>query len=109
MANVLVQVFGVVQATALTSTGATGTLAVGTAESTGEIIGTSVVNGVQFAATDVWIDTSPNQDIEAEVSHWYVIGGGADIILTIATNNMTAGAIEMYCFWRPLSSDGLVV
>jgi len=107
--DVLVQIFGVVQATALTSASNTGTLAIGTAEVTGGVIAASTVNGTQFAITDVWVDTTPANDIEAMSNNWYAIGGGANVIVTIATNNMTAGALEIYCLWRPLSSDALVV
>ena len=107
--DVLVQVFGVVQATALTSAGGTGTLSIGTAEVVAGIIAASTVNGTQFATTDVWVDSTPAHDIEAMSNNWYAIGGGANIIVTIATANITAGAMEMYCLWRPLSSNALVV
>jgi len=35
-----------------------------------------------------------------------VIVGGADIIETCGTANVTAGVITYYCLWLPLSSDG---
>lgn len=38
-----------------------------------------------------------------------IIGSGQDIIETIGTADVTAGAITIYCFWRPISTDGLVV
>lgn len=31
-----------------------------------------------------------------------------DVILTVGTANITAGAIQFYCLWNPLSSDGKV-
>lgn len=31
-----------------------------------------------------------------------------DVIQTIATNTVTAGRITFYCFWSPVSADGLV-
>ena len=107
--DVLVQVFGVVQGTALTSASSTGTLAIGTAEDVDAIIDESTVNGTQFAATDVWIDATPALDVEAMNLDWFAVGGGANIIVTIATNNITAGALEIYCLFRPLSSNGNVV
>ena len=33
---------------------------------------------------------------------------GADIIGTVGTANITAGVIDFYCAWYPLSSDGQV-
>jgi len=106
--DVMLQVFGVVQ-TAITSTSNTGTLSLGNTAAILGFIGTSTVDGSQFVAGDIWNDTTPATDIAVISSDITVIGGGADIILTIATNNMTAGAMEMYCLWRPLSSDALVV
>lgn len=38
-----------------------------------------------------------------------VVAHGADIIGTIGTADITAGVIDFYAFWRPLSSDGNVV
>jgi len=107
--DVLVQPFGIVQATALTSTGNNGILNIGTLNFSTGIIGNSAVNGTQFAANDVWVDTTPGTDLEAMSNNWYVIPNGNDILITITTANTTAGAMEMYCLWRPLSSDGLVV
>jgi len=39
----------------------------------------------------------------------FVIAGGQDAILTIATADLTAGDIDFYALWRPLSADGNVV
>ena len=107
--DVLVQVFGIVQAVALTSASSTGTLAIGTPEVVAGIIAASTVNGTQFAATDVWVDATPDVDLEPITDSWFGVGGGANIIVTIATNNITAGAMEIYCLWRPLSSNANVV
>jgi len=55
------------------------------------------------------VDATPALDVEAMSNNWYAVGGGANIIVTIATNNITAGAMEIYCLWRPLSSNGNVI
>jgi hypothetical protein len=34
----------------------------------------------------------------------YILNGN-DIILTVGTANITAGAIDFYCIWRPISQD----
>jgi hypothetical protein len=37
------------------------------------------------------------------------LGGGEDIIATVATNNLTAGVIDWYCEWYPISETGRIV
>lgn len=37
------------------------------------------------------------------------IASGLDIIQTVGTANITAGVIDYYCFWRPLSDNGNLV
>lgn len=39
----------------------------------------------------------------------FVVGNSQDIIMTIGSTAVTAGRIDWYCLWRPLSSDGSVV
>lgn len=108
--DVLVQCFGVVGATAINSTSGTTTLALGTTEASGGIIAASTVNGTQFAATDVWTDASPANDVEAlAAQNLHIIGGGADIILTRSVDDLTQGTLTLYCLWMPLSADGNVV
>ena len=46
---------------------------------------------------------------EGQAPVFHPIAGGLDIIQTVGTANITAGEIDYYCFWRPLSADGLVV
>ena len=38
-----------------------------------------------------------------------IIANGEDIVETISVADITAGKINLYCFWRPLSSTGNVV
>lgn len=108
--DVMVRVVGVVGATAITSTSGTTTLAVGTTELTTGILPAATINGTQFDATDVWVDSSPANDVEIMASAaWNIVGGGADIILTRSVDDITAGSLTLYCFWTPLSADGNVV
>ncbi len=55
-----------------------------------------------------WLDSTPAIG-EGEAPVFHPISGGLDIIQTAGSANITAGEIDYYCFWRPLSSDGLVV
>lgn len=108
--DVMVRVIGVVGATAITSTSATTTLSIGTTEAVAGIIAASTVNNVQFAATDVWVDSTPADDVEIAASAAYhIIGGGAAINLVRSVDDLTAGTLTLYCFWKPLSTDGAVV
>ena len=107
--DVMVRCFGVVGATAITSTSGTTTLSLGTTELTTGIIVATTVNNTQFAATDVWTDSSPANDVDLLSSDWFLIGGGADIILTRSVDDLTAGTLTLYCEYIALSSDGAVV
>lgn len=107
--DVLVRVFGTVQ-TAVTSASNDGTLAVGVEGNTAVLIPSTIANGVRLDAGDVWVDAdSDEKALAAPSPAWVIVAGGADIILTIGTNNMTAGAVTVYCEWIPLSADGSVV
>ncbi len=108
--DVMVKVFGVVGATAITSTSGTTTLSVGTTELATGILAASTVNNTQFAATDVWVDSTPANDVEIMASDAYlIVAGGADINLVRSLDDLTAGTLTLYCFWKPLSTDGAVV
>ena len=108
--DVLVQVCGVVGGTAITSTSGTTTLSVGHSGSTEALIANTTIDNIQFTANVVWVDTSPGDQMEAqEESGWFVVGGGADIQLTRDVDDITAGALTLYCWWRPLSAGATVV
>jgi hypothetical protein len=70
-------------------------------------------NGTNFPTNSVWAgDTSPTllgEILSAGALDWVLIGNGEDIIATIATNNMTAGASTFYCEYIPLDSSSTVV
>ena len=95
----------------ITSTSNTGTLAVGFTALTTLLLGTTTADTTNFpAANTVWIDTSATVVAEAMVASNLVgVLTTANIILTIATNSMTAGTLRFMCAWRPWSSDGSVV
>jgi len=107
--NVLVTVCGVVDTT-LNSAGAP-TISIGTAANTAAIIASTTAKNL--ADGDVWVDAT---DTRVGVGYLYsdgvsevgVINDGADITYTIASATVTAGVIDFYCLWRPLSSDGKV-
>lgn len=109
--DVLCRVFGTVQ-TLVTSTLNNGTLAVGVTGLTTLFLGTSTMDGTQFGTGFVWIDTSPGAIAELFVAANLVnvlVANGADILITIATNSSSAGALTLYCEYIPLSVGASVV
>lgn len=84
-----------------------GTLEVGVTDQTAGLIA-QVADATTLVANEYWHDAT---SILAEgfTPQIHGIGGGLDIIGTVGTANITAGVIDFYCRWRPLSTDGLVV
>jgi hypothetical protein len=85
--------------------GGSATLEVGVTGATAALI-------AQTTATDIdinegWFAATPTLAV-ANTAQYHVIGGGLNVIQTVATANITAGAITYYCFWKPLS-DGAKV
>jgi hypothetical protein len=108
--DVLARVHATVQTT-IASTSNTGTIAVGVTGNTGVFIAATTMDATNCVAGVTWVDATATLKAEAlaGTSGWVLIAGGADIIATIATNNMTAGAAVFYCDWIKKSADGLVV
>ena len=105
--SVFVQVFGVCQTT-LTADGAA-TIELG-------IVGNTAALIAQTTATDLdqyqtWQDATPENNPGAVnlTNRAFVITNGADVGFKVTTANLTAGVIDFYCLWAPLSADGLVV
>ncbi len=109
--TILCRTYGVVGATALTSTGATGTLSVGVAGNTACLLPvTTVSGGGQFLINGAWVDSTPTVTaklLATATSPWVLLTG--NIILTVATNSMTAGAIVMVCEWVAVTAGATVV
>lgn len=105
--DVLVQVFGLCQVT-LDSLGAP-TIELGISGNTAVLIAQSTAKNLDQYMT--WQDTSPEThpgaiDLTART---FAIANGADIILTVASANLTAGDVDFVCRWMPISTNGNVV
>ena len=106
--DVMMRVFGICQT--LLNSGGAATVELGIAGNTAALI-------VQTTATDVdayetWQDVGPEAnpgDVAAAMAKNFVIANGADVILTVATADLTAGEVDFHAFWMPLSTDGNVV
>jgi len=97
--DVLATVFAVC-GTTLTS-GAGSTIEVGIAGNIASLIAQTTATDID--ANEVWIDTAP-ATVEALPGD-KILTNGTDIIQTVATDTVTAGAITFYCIWTPLSSS----
>ena len=89
-----------------TLTGASATLEVGTALSTAGLI--AQTTGTDIDVNEIWHDATPDTSIELTSIILQKICT-QDVIQTIATAAVTAGAITYYIMWSPISKDGNVV
>lgn len=85
--------------------GASATLEVGVTGATAALIAQTTATDIDV--NDGWFAATPTLGV-ANTPQYHAIGGGLDIIQTVGTANITAGKIDYYCFWRPLSDDGFV-
>lgn len=105
--DVVVRIFAVCKA-ACTSAGAI-TVEVGVSGNTAALIA-QLADAKTLIANEVWVDATPTTTLEpvpAGVSAGFIISNGQDIILT-PSGTFTAGTIDFYCSWKPLSVDGKV-
>lgn len=104
--DVVMAIVGVVK-TALTTSDAI-TAEVGVAGATTAFIA-QVADATGLAQHEIWHDATPDATIENE-SVWVdkIVSNGQDVILT-TTGTVTAGSIDFYCRWYPLSAGATVV
>lgn len=86
--------------------GATATNEVGTALLTTGFIALTTMT--TLAAGENWNDASPDSSLEADTVVATKIVN-QDVIETVRTANITAGVIEYYLLWQPVSPDGTVI
>lgn len=104
--NVTGDVLAVVIGICKTSLVGSGTLEVGLVGNTAVLIA-QIADATNLDVNEAYVDATPALG-EAFNQTPHIIGGGLDIIQTIGTANITAGVIDYYCFWLPLSEDGQV-
>ncbi len=102
--NVILTVFGVVDTT-INSAGAP-TVEVGVTGNTAALIAQTTAKNL--ADGDIWVDATDTRVGVGAVPSMQVLNDGNDVILTVATATLTAGVVDFYCLWRPLSSDANV-
>lgn len=105
--DIALSVFGICK-TAVT--GASATIEVGVAGNTAILI--AQTTAANLILNEIWHDTTPTTTVEsvaAATNNAFVISAGQDIIFTIATADLTAGVIDFYALWKPLSNDANLV
>lgn len=86
--------------------GATATLEVGVSGGTASLIPQSTAT--DLAVNEIWVDATPTTKVEPFSSVvTYIVH--QDIIETVGTANITAGELDYYLSFYPLSPDGNVV
>lgn len=105
--DVVMKVFGVCDV-AVTSGGAA-TIELGVSGNTAVLI--AQATATDLILNEIWHDASPTTTVEQidPTGREFIIAGGQDVILTIATADLTAGDIDFYALWVPLSTDGNIV
>jgi len=87
-------------------TGASATIAVGTALSSAGLIASTTATNID--ANEIWHDATPDASIElSSVATEKIVR--QNVIQTVGTANITAGTVTYHCIWKPISNDGLVV
>jgi len=96
--NVLVSCFGVCD----TSIVGAGTMEMGVTGNTAGLIA-QIANATTLDDGDVWVDADTAVGV-GSIPVAKVLNDGNDIILTIGTADLTAGVVDFYLLWRPLSA-----
>lgn len=95
---------------ALTAAGAP-TIELGVAGNTACLIA-QCADGRTLILDEIWHDATPTttcEIVDLPGVHNCILSNGQDIEFLIGGNNLTAGIIDFYCLWYPLSADGNVV
>jgi len=100
---VIVKVFGICG----TTIEGAGTLEVGISGDTARILA-QIADATDLVADEIYLDATPTLQVEALPAQ-LIISNAQDIIQTIGSTALTAGQIDWYCLWTPLSTDGNVV
>lgn len=87
-----------------TSLTGSGVVEMGTTNNTAGLI--SQTTGTAIDATEFWQDATPEAEISPAITDQCIC---EDIIITVSSNTITAGVLEIVFYWLPLSSDGNMV
>jgi len=100
--NVLLSCFAVCD----TSIVGAGTMELGVTGNTAGLIA-QIANATTLDDGDVWVDADTAVGV-GSIPVAKVLNDGNDVILTIGSADLTAGVVDFYCLWRPLSPESTV-
>lgn len=102
--NVIARVWGVCTTDLA---GGSATVEVGVSGNTAGIIAQTTATDID--ENDIWRSATPDAGVVATSNlDENLIGNSLDVIGTVGTANITAGVIDFYCAWFPVSPDGQV-
>lgn len=107
--NVLLQIFGICEST-VTEGGAV-SIELGVAGNTAVFIA-QIADAGDLLENEIWIDATPTTTVEAvdlEGAKTFIVSNGQDVQFLIGVGGLTAGKINFYALWKPLSANGSVV
>ncbi len=66
---------------------------------------------VDLIANEIWIDASPTTTVEQIdlTSLSFVVANGQDVDFLVGGADVTAGKVNLYCIWSPLSTNAALV
>jgi hypothetical protein len=100
--DVMVSVWGACK----TNLAGAATIEVGIAGNTASILA-QIADATNLDAGENWVDATP--ETVSAIPGTFLLNNGADVILTIGSTAVTAGVVDFYCAFRPLSSGADVV
>lgn len=107
---VLLQVIPAVCETSVTAGGAV-TIELGVAGNTAVFLA-QIVDGRDLLANEIWLDATPTTTVEAidlEGTKTFVVTNGQDVSFLIGVGGLTAGKINFFVRWMPLTAGATVV
>lgn len=109
--NVMARAVGVVSTAIQADTGNDGTISLGVEDNVAILLPAVVANETNFAIGDVWADatTTKEADVLENGGNYVAIGNGEDIEINVLVEDITAGVIDLYVEWYPLSSGASLV
>lgn len=92
-----------------TFTGAGALLELGVSGNTNVFI--AQTSAAQLIANELWFDNAPTTTVEQIdlTGLSFIVANGQDIQLLISGGNVTAGKVNLYCIWSPLSTSAALV
>jgi len=100
--NVLISVFGICD----TNLAGAGNFEVGVTGNTAGLIA-QIADATDLDDGDIYVSNTPGVGVQA-LPGMFVLNDGLDVLLKITGTAISAGVVDFYCLWRPLSDGSSV-